>query len=97
MSKIEKTICDNCGKEVRDHHAEYGWIRIDGGTVTVTEGREHGMSGNAKSRVYISSSNSQPLDLCSAKCLVEKLKLETAKPRVNKTIEPKLPRPERRS
>ena len=71
--KVEKTVCNQCGKETNDHYAEKGWLIIGeaglqhGITITITKGRtEYGM---AKTGYRSMSVSEMPLEFCSYECL----------------------------
>lgn len=72
MSRIEKTVCDTCKREVIDDCAEIGWIRIEGGLITVHDGRA--ANGAARSRLYLALGEKHRRDFCSLDCLATVLK-----------------------
>ena len=76
ISEIEKTRCDNCGKETEDIYKEHRWLHICAGGHTIQfvlmDGREE--NGNAKVRMREIEDQA---DFCSITCLsdfVAKLK-----------------------
>jgi len=74
MSRIEKDMCDSCGRITSDRYAETGWIHfaVNGGlTITVSEGRD-----KKDQAITIFHKLSDDLDFCSLACFSEWIKEE---------------------
>ncbi len=64
MSKIERTKCDHCGKEVIDPYAETGWIYLSKDGLAVRMGRVDGAP---------KAFHPRGSDFCGLACLVKAL------------------------
>ena len=71
MTKIKKTMCDQCEKETKDHYDEVGWITISGYAsltkfqISIQKGRDE--RGQAR---YRWTNGMERLDFCNTNCLI---------------------------
>lgn len=67
----EYAVCDCCGRAVKDHYANKGWIVIDGDVeFSVTAGRK--ADGSANTAIF--TKVVPRLDFCNLSCLIHFLR-----------------------